>query len=172
MKIRLLFAAVMVLACGGTALLAQDASPEQTKALSPAEAKKAKALEKRKADLIKSIQKQVTQAEKKLKPSAEQQEKLNSILTQYYVKRVPLVTNFRKSKDPEEKKVARREIRQLANKQEKALAEFLDEKQMKTLKRINQNDMEALNPPPAGGGGGGGGFGGGDGGGDGGGGDD
>lgn len=171
MKSLLLFSAAMVLASSCTVLVAQDATDEQPVALSPADAKKAKALEKRKAALIKSIEKQVTVAEKKLKPSEDQAEKLKSVLTKYYVKRISLVAAFRKAKEPEDKKIARRDLRQWANKQEKALADILDEKQLKKLKSINQNDMEALNPRPAGGGGGGGGFGG-DGGGDGGGGDD
>lgn len=165
MKSILLFTVALVLAGGGTALVAQDANPESSAVKSPADAKKAAAFEKRKAKLVKSIEKQVASAEKKLKPTPEQAEKLKAVLTQYYLKRLPLVADFRKTKDAEEKKVAKRKIRQWANKQEKALAEILDEKQLKALKRINQNDMDSLNPPPAGGGGGGGGDGGGGGGG-------
>lgn len=159
MKYLLLISAVVVWVNGGTPLLAQDKSGDPPTAVSAADAKKAEALEKRKAKLVKLIEKQVAAAEKKLKLTEEQAAPVKSTLTQYYLARFKLVADFRRAADPDEKKEAKRKIRQWGNKLQKSLGEHLNEKQLKKLKSIIDSDMEALNPRPAGGGGGGAGFG-------------
>lgn len=153
-------------------LSAQNDSGATASEISPADAKKLAAQEKRKARLIKDIEKQVSSTERKLKLREDQKEKVHSYLNQYYVQRLPMIAVFRRAEEREEKKAAKKELRQWNGKLERKLAEILDEKQMKSLTRILEADMEALKPRPSGGGGGGGGGGDFGGGGDGGGGDD
>lgn len=165
-RIKAFIISLSVLICAGTSTaVAQDDLPPTKEEL-----KKTAQTEKRKAQIIKELDKKVAAVEKRLKLREDQQEAVRSFLLPYYLKRHGFVAKFRAAQTPEDKKAARQAIRKWGNQLKTKLTATLDEKQMKTLQKIIESDMEALNPPPAGGGGGfGGGFG--DGGGGGGGGD-
>lgn len=133
------------------------------------ELRKASQLEKRKDQVIKELDKKILAVEMKLKLREDQKEAVRSYLLPYYLKRHGFVAKFRAAQGSEQKKTARQTLRKWGNQLKNKLSETLDEKQLKTLAKIIESDMEALNPRPAGGGsgfgdGGGGGYGGGDGG--------